>query len=235
MGPAGPAGGQCDGGHQVTTAASVFVFQRAAGSSHMQVLQEGTHQRHMHVWFCMSWYPLETREKSKWREQRQSLHPAHRKGHPPHSHRHALGQGAAAWICTWLGGKKCDTKGEKANLEVRWWWWEHWAGEWGSLAEGQGAPGQKGMLEMKDSLLISSPRKDHFYLKCNECTQNLCPDAHIRDIKKKKKPNTYFLFSPSYFVNEWWSQQSQPMITISNPFVLFPFQTEKEIISFWFR
>lgn len=69
------------------------------------------------VGFCMSWYPLETREKSKWREQRQS--PAHRKGHPLHSHRHALGQGAAPWICIWLGGKKWDTKGEKANLEVR--------------------------------------------------------------------------------------------------------------------
>lgn len=39
------------------------------------------------------------------------------------------------------------------------------------------------MLDVKGSLLIPSPRKDDSYPKCNECTQNLCPDAYIRDIQ----------------------------------------------------
>lgn len=39
------------------------------------------------------------------------------------------------------------------------------------------------MFDERDNLLIPSPRKDVSYPKCNECTQNLCPDAYIRDIQ----------------------------------------------------
>lgn len=47
----------------------------------------------------------------------------------------------------------------------------------------QGALGKKGMFDERDNLLIPSPRKDDSYPKCNECSQNLCPDAYIRDIQ----------------------------------------------------
>lgn len=71
MGAAGLAGGQRDGGHQATTSASAFVLQRAAGSSHRQVLQGGAHQQLMRGWLLHEPVPPGNGgEEQRWREQR---------------------------------------------------------------------------------------------------------------------------------------------------------------------
>ena len=76
-----------------------------------------------------------------------------------------------------MGSERGESKPRGKMVTV-----EDWAGEGGSLAERQGSPRQRGMLDVKDSLLIPSPRKSGSLAKRNECTQNLCPDAYIRDI-----------------------------------------------------
>lgn len=183
MGPAGPAGGQCDGGHQVTTAASAFVFQRAADSYHMQVLQEGAHQQHVHGWLLQELVPPGNQRQEQM--ERAASVPA----------TGTQGRTCASFpqTCPWAGS---------SSLHLHFAWREEMGRKRGEsrprskmmvvgtlssgrvkTGRGTGGQGQRGMLEMKDSLLIPSPRKVHSYLKCNECTQNLCPNAHIRDIQ----------------------------------------------------
>lgn len=180
------------------------------------------------TWAGNSW----TWRTTRWRDQCRSPNQAHRgmqqrhPGHATHSLRHAAVQGCRLHLHLAereeMGSKRGKSKLEAKMMAVR------------RLGRQKGKPsrdtvgtGQGGMLDVKNSLLIPSTRKDYSYQNAMSALKIL--DTYIRDVQK----NTYLLFLPSYFRNEWCSQQSQPTITISNPVVLFPFQTEKEIIWFW--
>lgn len=90
-------------------------------SSKQQVFPTRKSSRRVHasstcmVGSCVNWYLLEMKDESKGGES--DVHQAHR-GHATHSHRCDVAQGAAACICTWLGGKKREAAvGERSNLD----------------------------------------------------------------------------------------------------------------------
>lgn len=130
-------GGQQDGVHQGTSAASASVLQWGAVSFHMELVQEGAPSNTPTAGFCVNWYLLDT-EKSKGGENHVSPCTRHRD-----EEMHLIpmcGWAGSGSLCLYLAGReemrrksrKSKPRGKKTatgNLEVRYWPWKDWAGE----------------------------------------------------------------------------------------------------------